>query len=176
MNKKGFSLVELLVVIAIIAVLASVAIVGLNRARDQSMATKTLNDFRAIEKGMSSLMLDQERSIWWRDVDFGAGNDPVISSVTGLTQFLPTTPVPEISGVLSYNYDNDGDTLVNGVNTMEGVNVYIVFATTTALYRDKFFNLMDVAGDYDSGDNSGKLRTLGTDTIFYNIAPNEGEW
>lgn len=176
MNKKGFTLVELLVVIAIIAVLASLAVVGLNRARDQALAVKTLNDFKTIEKSMSALMIQQERGSWWRDTDFGGGADPSIDNVTGLTQFLPSIPKPDLVGVSSYNYDNDGDTLINPASTMEGVNLFIVFSSSTAFSRDKFFNLMDTTGDYGSGNANGKLRAIGTDTIFYSIAPNERQW
>lgn len=175
MNNKGFSLIELLVVIAIIATITAIAIVGLNRARDQSIASKTLNDLKAVEKGLSALMLDEKRSIWWRDTDFGAGADPSIDNITNLDQFMPSIPTPEMNGVSTYNFDNDGDTLAASSNDLNGVNIIMTFATSS-VSRDKYFNLMDIPGDYNSGNDNGKLRTNGTDIIFYNLVPNEGAW
>lgn len=173
MSKKGFTLIELLVVIAVIATITAIAVVGLNRARDQSITSKTLNDLRAIEKAMNSLMLEEQESIWWRDSEFGGG-DPSIDNVTGLSQFLPKTPTPDIPGASNFQYDNDGDSLSSGSQDMNGVNILISASSTVV---SKFFPLLDESGDYGSGASDGKLRTNSAgDVIFFNITPNENDW
>ncbi|MBD3248126.1 prepilin-type N-terminal cleavage/methylation domain-containing protein [Candidatus Falkowbacteria bacterium] len=174
MNKKGFTLIELLVVIAVIATITAIAIVGLNRARDQSIVSRTLSDVRAIEKALNSLMLEDQESIWWRDTSFGAGADPSIDNITGLTQFLPKIPTPEIPGVSAYQYDNDGDELSASSQDMNGVNILINASSTVVT---KFFDLMDASGDYSSGNDAGKLRVDSTgEYIFFNITPEETQW
>ncbi len=173
MTKKGFTLIELLVVIAVIATITAIAVVGLNRARDQSISSKTLNDLRAIEKAMGSLMIENEESIWWDDNSFGS-EDPSIDNVTGLTQFLPKIPTPELPGVSNYLYDNDGDTLTAGSQSMNGVNI-VMNASSTVV--SKYFPLMDTNGDYGSGASDGKLRTnAGGDAIFFNLNPDQSDW
>lgn len=174
MSKKGFTLIELLVVIAVIATITAIAVVGLNSARDRSVATKTLNDLRTIEKALGSLMMEQGESIWWGDDSFGAGEDPSIDNVTGISQFLPSVPTPELPGVSNYLYDNDGDILSAGSQVANGVNI-VMNASSTVV--SKFFSIMDTNGDYGSGDSEGKLRTnAGGDMIFYNITPDQADW
>lgn len=52
MMKKGFTLVEVLVAIAIIAILASVALIGVSNARKKAVFTRALYELRQIEPAL----------------------------------------------------------------------------------------------------------------------------
>ena len=58
MDKKGFTLIELLVVIAIIGVLSTLAIVGMNYARQQAKVAKAEHDVDAIVLAVKQLEND----------------------------------------------------------------------------------------------------------------------
>ena len=58
-NSKGFTLIELLVVIAIIGLLATLAVVSLNNARQKSRDAKRVSDIRQIQTALDLYFLDQ---------------------------------------------------------------------------------------------------------------------
>lgn len=58
-NKKGFTLIELLVVIAIIGLLATLAVVALNNARQKSRDAKRVSDVKQIQTALELYYSDQ---------------------------------------------------------------------------------------------------------------------
>lgn len=57
-SKKAFSLVELLVAISVIAILGSLAIVGINAVRNQASATKEISNLRQIGVALKTYNAD----------------------------------------------------------------------------------------------------------------------
>jgi len=58
-NKRGFTLIELLVVIAIIGLLATLAVVALNNARQKSRDAKRVSDIKQIQTALELYYSDQ---------------------------------------------------------------------------------------------------------------------
>ncbi len=62
-KEKGFTLIELLVVIAVIAVLMSILMPALNRAREQGRATYCLNNLHQVGIGMQLYAQDNDYKV-----------------------------------------------------------------------------------------------------------------
>ncbi len=167
-NFFGFTLIELLVIISIIGFLATVAVVALNNARASAKATKIVADFKSFEKALYLLLDEENRSGWWREGE----KSIYLSDFSGLSDFVKI-PSPPINGF--YNYDNDGDTLLEGdTGCCKGVNIGIASCTTDCA---TYFNLVDNIVDGGDDRSYGKVRSNNTYTyIYYNIVPNENSY
>jgi len=87
MNKKGFTLIELLVVIAIIAILASILLPVLSRAREQARRAVCMNNLKQF--GVVFMMYAQDYD-GWLPPRFGGGSDYMVRDGGFLTYVIPT--------------------------------------------------------------------------------------
>src|SRR3982751_4199907 len=84
-RKPGFTLVELLVVIGVIAILISLLLPSLNRARESARRTQCLSNIRQISQAF--FMYTNESKGWFPSVAvFGTGiGYPVLTGDPGMT-------------------------------------------------------------------------------------------
>ncbi|MFZ5391068.1 MAG: type II secretion system protein [Patescibacteria group bacterium] len=104
-NRKGFTLIELLVVIAIIGILSTLAVVGLNVARQKSRDAKRVADIKQVQTALELYYGDQNGypSVGTATA-LGSGgmasliNTGFASSTTGATNVymgqVPANPTP----------------------------------------------------------------------------------
>lgn len=92
--RKFFTLIELLVVIAIIAVLATVLLPSLSKARSRSMQTACLNNFKQIGMGFQFY---EDSYHAYTPVFYGNGNDNNHWWVWKLSYAFPTAQVSDKS-------------------------------------------------------------------------------
>ena len=104
-QQKGFTLVELLVVIAVIAVLMSILMPALNRAREQGKRAMCLGNLKSLQLGWLMYADENEGKIVSGDAGFDEAGDRVL----GLEQDLAVAVVDvrvvqeerDVPGVLS---------------------------------------------------------------------------
>jgi prepilin-type N-terminal cleavage/methylation domain-containing protein/prepilin-type processing-associated H-X9-DG protein len=87
----GFTLVELLVVIGIIALLISILLPALSKARESANLVKCAANLRGIGQGMQQYLTDNKNV--FPASNFYTGLSFATNAVTGATQQLPSTPV-----------------------------------------------------------------------------------
>jgi len=101
-KRKGFTLIELLVVIAIIGLLATLAVVALNNARQKSRDAKRVSDIKQIQTALELYYNDENGY----PTSLGTALVGPTSGVTYMGQ-VPTNPTP---GGTAYTYSSDGTT------------------------------------------------------------------
>ena len=166
---RAFTLIELLLVISISGFLASFVLVGYQRAQERGRAVTIVQDFKTIENSLRLLRTSEDRDTWWGEAYWPGGHK--ISQITNLPEFMPVTPEPPMTDSY-YEYDNDGDTIVEGdCGCCKGVNIGLRNCGTQC---QKHFNLVDDIVDHRDGACHGRVRTdAGFTYIYFNIASNE---
>jgi prepilin-type N-terminal cleavage/methylation domain-containing protein len=59
-NSKGFTLIELLIVISIIAILATLALPGINSYKEKAKSTRAINELRLLGTEITGYILDKQ--------------------------------------------------------------------------------------------------------------------
>src|SRR5687768_4496320 len=98
---KGFTLVELLVVIGIIALLISILLPSLNRAREQANRVKCASNLRQIGQGIQ--MYANENKGNFPRTYFDPGLADSIADTTGATQPKSFSETPGQAGPVQKN-------------------------------------------------------------------------
>ena len=104
--KKGFTLIELLVVIAIIAILSTLAIVGLSAARQKARDAKRLSDIRQVQSALEIYFNDKGR---YPDAVPNSGTSLISTTTNGTTTLMAKVPKnPTSSAYYTYTAINNG--------------------------------------------------------------------
>lgn len=106
-KNKGFTLIELLVVIAIIGLLATLAVVSLNNARQKSRDAKRVSDVKQIQTSLELYYSDESGYPTALDVTSGTGT--IVGPTSGVTYMgkVPKNPTP---GATAYTYTGSTST------------------------------------------------------------------
>ncbi|MFP4498915.1 MAG: type II secretion system protein [Vulcanimicrobiota bacterium] len=89
---KGFTLIELMVVIAIIAILASIIIPNMQRAREQAKLTACIQNIKSISTAMQMFMADNQGNTLFSDewYDSDVDDSPLVPDYLGRSPVCPS--------------------------------------------------------------------------------------
>lgn len=113
-NRWGFTLIELLVVIAIVGLLATLAIVALQNAREKSRDTRRKGDLKQVYTALDLYLSGPGNGLYpIQNGSFACFSASLTDLVTeNLMAGLPSDPLPERVSVATgcYNYRSDSGT------------------------------------------------------------------
>ena len=107
-RRRGFSLIELLVVIAIIGLLASVAMAGLNIAREKARDARRIQDVNEIKKALSLYLISDNAFPIAVTSTVLTGEDAVSLALIGAGAFS-TIPLDPLNPTYTYDYISNAD-------------------------------------------------------------------
>ena len=115
-HKYAFTLIELLVVVAIIALLISILLPTLSRAKEQARIAKCLSNLRSIAQASNSYVMDKGDAVFcW---PYGYDDDTLDSEAYGLiTEFIWGGDVPSARRA---EWDD-----TQGMNPVNAADVYV---------------------------------------------------
>jgi len=130
---QGFTLIELLVVVGIIAILASILLPVLSKARDKAYATFCLNNTRQL--GMAWVMYSDEHD----------GRLPynlaLAGGATSIAQSTNRSDLNWVNGILNWELDSDN----TNITTLTGSSLAPYTSKTARIYRCPSDNVLSAA-------------------------------
>lgn len=120
-NQKGFTLIELLIVVAIIGLLATLAIVSLNTARQKANDTKRVADLKSMQTALE-LYWNGEGGGAYPDLDVSGTSEDWTDFETDLSTYLPALPTDPTSGGEYHYYFTAGGTEYVLMSTLQDPN------------------------------------------------------
>ena len=143
-NSKGFTLIELLVVIAIIGLLATLAVVSLNSAREKARDAKRKSDMNAIATAME--LYNTQEGGYFNQTTCGnnvlsdnttnviCGGTSIISGSDTILNNVPSDP----SASRTYLGFSDATTAINGSNYCISADLEAIDDATNAVVGEFF--------------------------------------
>ena len=120
-RKRGFTIVELLVVIAIIALLVSILLPAIGKARDQAKLTQSLTNLSQLGKAHAAYAAEwNDRQLTYIDDNLSQYGNNVAAAIVGYYQAHGSLPGGRDSPsnhppvTLGFGYERNSDGSLNG--------------------------------------------------------------
>jgi prepilin-type N-terminal cleavage/methylation domain-containing protein len=164
----GFTIVELLIVIVVIGILAAIVIVAYNGIQNSANATAIADSFKKFDKAMTLYVTKEGYSAWPLEGDLAGGRlTDMISSVSGLKDYMQSAP--NVAGIspTAWRYDYDGD-VYNGCSaSASGASLYVAGLTDQDMAQ-RVDDILD-----DGNLSCGKVRWHTSSNLMYSVS-NDG--